>query len=121
MGTDQGKTSNLAGLAIMAGLLGRTVPDVGSTRFRPPFAPVSLGALAAERFGEVRPERLTPMHDWHVANGATMYAAGLWHRPMVYASPGETVEQSYVREAGTTRAKAGIVLNAAAPKAPPTN
>jgi glycine cleavage system aminomethyltransferase T len=93
----------------MASLLGKTVPEVGTTRFRPPFAPVSLGALAAERYGEVRPDRLTPMHDWHAANGATMLAAGLWHRPMVYASPGETVEQAYVREAGATRRLAGIV------------
>jgi len=109
MGTDQGKSSNLGGLAIMAALLGKTIPEIGTTRFRPPFAPVSLGALAAERFGEIRPERLTPMHDWHVSNGATMYAAGLWQRPMIYGKPGETVEQAYVREAATTREKAGIV------------
>ena len=108
MATDQGKTSNIPGLAIMAEALGKSIPEVGTTRFRPPFAPVSLGALAAERFGEIRPERLTPMHDWHIKRGATMYSAGLWHRPMIYALPGETVEQAYVREARTTREKAGI-------------
>ncbi len=109
MATDQGKTSNVPGLAIMADALGKPVPEVGTTRFRPPFAPVSVGSLAAERHGDIRPERLTPMHDWHVDHGATMYAAGLWQRPMVYAEPGETVEQAYVREARTTRAAAGIV------------
>jgi heterotetrameric sarcosine oxidase alpha subunit len=108
MATDQGKTSNIPGLAIMANALGKQIPEVGTTRFRPPFTPVTIGALAAERYGEVRPERLTPMHDWHLANGATMYSAGLWHRTMIYGLPGETVEQAYVREARTTREAAGI-------------
>ncbi|MEP9388511.1 sarcosine oxidase subunit alpha family protein [Mesorhizobium sp. KR9-304] len=108
MATDQGKTSNVPGLAIMANALGKQIPEVGTTRFRPPFAPVTIGALAAERYGEIRPERLTPMHDWHIANGATMYSAGLWHRTMIYGLPGETVEQAYVREAKTTREAAGI-------------
>jgi sarcosine oxidase subunit alpha len=109
MATDQGKTSNVPGLAIMAEALGKPIPEVGTTRFRPPFAPVSVGSLAAERYGDIRPERLTPMHDWHVAHGATLYSAGLWYRPMIYGDPGETVEQAYVREARTTRETAGIV------------
>ncbi|MEQ9125520.1 MAG: sarcosine oxidase subunit alpha family protein, partial [Alphaproteobacteria bacterium] len=108
MATDQGKTSNVPGLAIMAEALGKTIPEVGTTRFRPPYTPVSLGALAAERYGELRPDRLTPMHDWHVENGATMYAAGLWYRPMIYGGRGETVEQAYVREAAATRAGVGL-------------
>src|SRR5690606_4397046 len=95
MATDQGKTSNVQGLAIMAAARGLAIPQVGTTRFRPPFAPVSLGSLAAERHGDLKPERLTPMHDWHIENGARMYSAGLWHRPMIYPEPGETVEQAY--------------------------
>ncbi|MDN2580405.1 sarcosine oxidase subunit alpha family protein [Aquibium sp. ELW1220] len=109
MATDQGKTSNVAGLAIMADARGMAIDDVGTTRFRPPFAPVSIGALAAERFGELKPDRLTPLHDWHVEQGATMYAAGLWHRPMIYGHPGETVEQACVREARAVRDSVGIV------------
>ncbi|RST83809.1 sarcosine oxidase subunit alpha family protein, partial [Aquibium carbonis] len=109
MATDQGKTSNVAGLAIMAEARGLAVDEVGTTRFRPPFAPVSIGALAAERFGELKPDRLTPLHDWHVEQGATMYAAGLWHRPMIYGHPGETIEQAYVREAKAVRDTVGIV------------
>lgn len=109
MATDQGKTSNIPGLAIMADALGKAIPEVGTTRFRPPFAPVSIGALAAERYGEVKPDRLTPMHDWHVEKGARMYEAGLWYRPMIYGTPGETVEQAYIREARTTRQAAGLV------------
>ena len=109
MATDQGKTSNMAGLAIMAEALGKPIPDVGTTRFRPPFSPVSIGSLAAERYGDVKPERLTPMHDWHVEHGATMYSAGVWYRPMIYGNAGETVEQAYVREAKAVRETAGIV------------
>ena len=109
MATDQGKTSNVPGLAIMAEALGKPIPDVGSTRFRPPFSAVSLGSLAAERYGDLKPERLTPMHDWHIEHGATMYPVGLWFRPMIYGDPGETVEQAYVREAKATRETAGIV------------
>jgi sarcosine oxidase subunit alpha len=109
MATDQGKTSNVPGLAIMAETLGKPIPEVGTTRFRPPFTAVSIGSLAAERFGDIKPERLTPMHDWHIGNGATMYAAGLWYRPMIYGHAGETVEQAYVREVKATRSAAGIV------------
>jgi len=108
MATDQGKTSNVPGLAIMANALGKQIPEVGTTRFRPPFTPVSIGSLAAERYGEVRPERLTPMHDRHLENGARMYSAGLWHRAMIFGLPGETIEQAYVREVQTTREGAGI-------------
>jgi heterotetrameric sarcosine oxidase alpha subunit len=109
MATDQGKTSNIPGLAIMADARNVSIPEVGTTRFRPPFAPVSMGSLAAERFGDLKPERLTPMHDWHVEQGARLYAAGLWYRPMIYGMPGETVEQAYVREARAVRETAGIV------------
>jgi sarcosine oxidase subunit alpha len=109
MATDQGKTSNIPGLAIMADALGKPIPDVGTTRFRAPFAPVSLGAVAGERYDEIRPERLTPMHDWHVEHGAAMYSAGLWYRPQIYADSGETVEQTYVRETKATRERVGIV------------
>ncbi len=109
MATDQGKTSNVPGLAIMAETLGKPIPEVGTTRFRPPFAPVSAGSLAAERYGDIFPDRLTPMHDWHLEHGATFYPAGLWHRPMIYGQPGETVEQAYVREAKAVRQSVGIV------------
>ena len=109
MATDQGKTSNMPGLAIMADALGKPIPDVGTTRFRAPFSPVSLGSLAAERYGDLKPHRLTPLHDWHVERGAKMYPVGLWHRPAIYGDAGETVEQAYIREAKATRETAGIV------------
>src|SRR5690606_36297946 len=103
MATDQGKTSNVPGLAIMADERGLPIDKVGTTRFRPPFSPVSIGSLAAEKQRHFKPDRLTPMHDWHVERGAQMTEAGLWHRPMIYGQPGETVEQAYVREAAAVR------------------
>lgn len=109
MATDQGKTSNMPGLAIMASELGKTIPEVGTTRFRAPYAPVSIGSLAAERYGDLKPERLTPMHDWHVDNGAEMFPVGLWFRPRIYPLHGETIEQAYVREARIVRDGVGIV------------
>ena len=109
MATDQGKTSNVPGLAIMAEASGKAIPEVGTTRFRPPFAAVSIGSIAAERYADIRPDRLTPMHDWHIEQGAMMYPAGLWHRPATYGEPGETVEQAYIRETKATRSTAGVV------------
>ncbi|WP_292896304.1 sarcosine oxidase subunit alpha family protein [Nitratireductor sp.] len=109
MATDQGKTSNVPGLAIMATARGITIPEVGTTRFRPPYSPVAIGALAAERYGDLKPERYTPMHDWHVERGAEMTPAGLWNRPLIYAAAGETVEQAYIREAAAVRRSVGIV------------
>jgi heterotetrameric sarcosine oxidase alpha subunit len=109
MATDQGKTSNVPGLAIMAAARGVAIPEVGTTRFRAPYAPVSIGSIAAERAGDFKPDRLIPSHDWHIEHGARMYTVGLWHRPMIYGLPGETVEQAYVREARAVRASVGLM------------
>ena len=109
MATEQGRNSAIPALSIMAAELGKTILQTGTTRFRPPASGVSFGTMAAERFGDLQPYRLTPMHDWHLENGATMYAAGLWQRPMIYGHAGETIEQSYVREAKATRTSVGIV------------
>ncbi len=109
MATDQGKTSNVAGLAIMAETRGLPIPEVGTTRFRPPYTPIALGTIAGEKYGHLAAERITPMHDWHVKRGAHMYANGAWLRPETYNGPGETVEQAYIREARAVREGVGIV------------
>jgi sarcosine oxidase subunit alpha len=44
MATDQGKTSNVLGLAIMAEATGKTIPETGTTIFRPPYSPVPIAA-----------------------------------------------------------------------------
>ena len=110
MATDQGKTGNIGALALMAALRGEPIPAVGTTTFRPPFTPVAIGALAGREVGDhFRPTRRTPMHDWHVAHGAEMFDVDAWLRPRIYAKPGETVEQAYVREARAVRAGVGMV------------
>jgi heterotetrameric sarcosine oxidase alpha subunit len=110
MGTDQGKTSNLNALALIAELRGASIPAVGTTTFRPPYTPVAIGALAGRAVGaHFKPTRRTPMHDWHVKNGAEMIEVGLWMRPWYYKSAGQTVSEAYIREMELVRKNAGIV------------
>jgi sarcosine oxidase subunit alpha len=110
MGPDQGKTSNVIGLALLAEATGRTIPEVGTTTFRPPYTPVTLGAFPGEARGtHVAPTRYSAMHDWHVEHGAGFVNAGLWKRPHSYPRAGETPEQAANREAKNVRSHVGIV------------
>src|SRR5205814_231972 len=109
MGTDQGKTSNINALILMGGYTGQDPPEVGTTRFRPPFAPVTLGAIAGRRVGRLyRPLKRLPAHDWHAARGALFETFGDWSRPAAYRQAGETLEAAAQREAGTVRKRAGL-------------
>ncbi|BCH26970.1 sarcosine oxidase subunit alpha [Mesorhizobium sp. L-8-3] len=110
MGTDQGKTSNLYALSAMAGLRGMAVPEVGTTTFRPPYTPVAIGALAGRSIAHhYKPIRRTPMHDWHIANGAQMLEGGLWMRPWFYRASGRDVNEAYVAEMRLVREAAGLM------------
>jgi sarcosine oxidase subunit alpha len=110
MGTDQGKTSNVNGLAILAALIDAQIPDVGTTTFRPPYTPVTFGAIAGPEVGaEFDPVRLSPMHRSHEAAGARLINAGLWRRPMIYARAGESDLEATNREALGVRRAVGIV------------
>ena len=110
MGTDQGRTSNVNGLAILAAQLGEAIPAVGTTTFRPPYSPVTLGALATNEIGpNFSPVRRTPMHDWHVAAGAPFITAGQWMRPQYYPRRGESMMDSINREALAVRRSVGVV------------
>ena len=110
MATDQGKLSNINGLAVLADSLNSTIPMVGTTTFRPPYTPVPLGALAGEARGEIfQPIRKTPLHDWHQAQGAYFEPVGLWRRPYCFPRAGETHEQAVHREVLNTRAKLGLL------------
>ncbi|MGI3210323.1 sarcosine oxidase subunit alpha family protein [Roseovarius tibetensis] len=110
MATDQGKTANIPALAIMAECTGKTIPETGTTMFRPPYTPVPIGALAGRARGrDFRPYRLTPSHDWAKANGATFVEVGNWLRAQWFAGPGEAGWRDSVdREVRTTRASVGI-------------
>ncbi len=109
MANDQGKTSNVNGLAALAAFTGRAIPEVGTTTFRPPFVPVSLGALAGLRHGALfAPIKRLPAHDDHVANGAEMREYGGWSRPACYLRIGETIATAIQREADQARRQAGL-------------
>ena len=99
MGTDQGRTGNLTGAALLAAAVGRTLAETGMTTFRPPYVPVAFGALAGRARGRFAdPLRVTPMHDWHVAAGAVFEDAGQWRRPRYYPGPGEDMAAAVRRE-----------------------
>ena len=110
MGTDQGKTSNVIGIGLMGEAL-RVPPEaVGTTTFRPPYTPVTLGALPGSATGaHVEPTRRTSMHAWHAEHGARFVNAGLWKRPHSYPRPGESEDDAADREARNVRANVGVV------------
>jgi sarcosine oxidase subunit alpha len=110
MGTDQGKTSNINALVLMGEFTGREPAAVGTTKFRPPFAPVTLGLLAGRRVGSLyRPLKHLPAHEWHRARGALFEQFGNWIRPAAYPRQGESLESAAQREAGAVRTSAGLL------------
>lgn len=115
MGTDQGKTSNMNGHAIMAEERGEAIADVGTTIFRPPYSPVTLGAIAGREIGQhFSPTRRSAMHSWHAENGAVFVEAGQWLRPQYYLRDGETdvkadMDRAITREVTGTRGGVGMV------------
>jgi sarcosine oxidase subunit alpha len=109
MGTDQGKTGNVIGLALLSGELGRAIAETGTTTFRPPYVPVGFGLLAGRERGRFYdPLRVTPMHDWHVAAGAVFEDVGQWKRARYYPRPGETMDAAVRREC--LAARDGVAL-----------
>jgi len=109
MGTDQGKTSNINALVLMGEQTQRAPPDVGTTKFRPPFAPVTMGVLAGRRVGsQYRPLKRLPAQAWHAQRGAVFEEYGGWWRPAAYPRVGERIEAAALREAAATRKNAGI-------------
>ena len=110
MATDQGKLSNINGLAVLAHALNAEIPSVGTTTFRPPYTPVTLGALAGEARGEFfQPLRRSPIHGWHEAHGAYFEPVGLWRRSYCYPKGGETHGQAVHREIGAVRGGVGML------------
>ena len=109
MANDQGKMGNIIGLALMAEALGKKIPEVGTTTFRPPYTPVAIGALAGRNTGKhFKPLRRSSIHEWNLKHGATMIEAGLWQRPWFFPKANETLSEAYVREATVTRESVGL-------------
>ncbi|WP_114952208.1 FAD-dependent oxidoreductase [Sphingosinicella terrae] len=110
MGTDQGRLSAVNGIAVLAHLQGRDPGAVGTTRFRPPFAPVAFGAIAAGRPAGAlfTPWKRLPAHDWHEAQGACFEDHG-WLRPSHYPRGAETMAEAAARETLVVRHGVGLV------------
>jgi sarcosine oxidase subunit alpha len=109
MASDQGKLSNMHGLAIAAEMLGKEIPQVGLTTFRAPYTPVTYGTLIAHSRGELfDPTRKTPLHQWEEAHGAVFEDVGNWKRAWFYPRAGETMHQAVARECKTARDVAGV-------------
>ena len=109
MATDQGRTSNLNGLQLVANVEKKIVPQVGHTTFRPPFTPITIGTIVGREVDmEYMPTRKTPMHTWHEKNNAVFVDAGAWKRPRYYKQGNETLFEASKREAKNVRDHVGI-------------
>ena len=109
MATDQGKTSNLNGLQLVSEIENKVVPQVGHTTFRPPYTPVSIGAIVGREVGKhSKPTRKSPMHSWHEKNNAVFVDAGVWLRPRYYKKGNENLFEGSKREAKNVRTNVGV-------------
>jgi sarcosine oxidase subunit alpha len=109
VGTEQGRTGGVLGAAIVAELKGVTLPQVGASRTRPPYHPVTLAALAGHRVGpNLRVVRRSPLHEWHQAHGGVLEPAGYWMRPRYYRPSGADAFSAGIAEAARVRAHGGI-------------
>lgn len=110
MATDQGKLSNINGLAILADALNAPIPKVGTTTFRPPYTPISIGSIVGRDVGDLfKPVRKTPMHDWSDTNGADWEPVGDWRRPYTYLEGSESRHDSVMRQVKTVRDSVGFI------------
>ena len=110
MATDQGKLSNINGLATLAGQLNAPIPAVGTTTFRPPYTPISMGSIGGEARGEIfQPIRRTPIHDWHEEQNAFFEPVGQWRRPYCFPKAGESHADAVKREINQTRSSLGML------------
>ena len=110
MATDQGKTSNVIGLAVASELTRKSIPETGSLSFRPPYTPVSFGAMGGRSTGiNYRPTRKTPSHNWSLERGAVLTEVGHWLRVQWYPQTNENQwRQSVDREVLAVRKSVGI-------------
>lgn len=109
-GTDQGKLGNINGMAVAAKILNKSIPETGTTIFRPNYTPITFGAIAGRDCGALfDPERYSAMHKWHLEHGAKFEDVGQWKRPWYFPKAGESMQQSLDRECLATRESIGIL------------
>jgi len=110
MGTDQGKTSNVNALALMAQTIGADIAAVGVTTFRQPYTPVTIGTFGGHESGDLLdPIRRTPVHHWHEQHGARFENVGQWRRAWYYPRPRETMQDAVNREVKAVRTSVGLL------------
>ncbi len=109
-GTDQGKLGNINGMAVAAKALNKTIPQTGTTIFRPNYTPITFGAIAGRNCGALfDPKRYSAMQMWHVERGAKFEDVGQWKRPWYFPQAGENMQQSLDRECLAVRDSVGIL------------
>lgn len=109
-GTDQGKTSNVNGIAVAAKVLGKDISEIGTTTFRPAYTPVAFGALAGKHKNTLfEPQRFTPIHQSHLNNNAQWELVGQWLRPRYFPEAGESMDQAVQRECLQVRQSVGMM------------
>ena len=112
MSVDQGKTGNLNAFLALSALTGQPIEEIGTTTFRPPYMPVTLGAIAGRSRGEFyAARRYLPAHRVHQVLQATFEDYGGWQRPDYYALRGESAEDSIQREVRAVRSGVGVFDN----------
>ena len=110
MATDQGKISNMHALGIISEITNTKLGELGTTTFRPPYSPITFGALVGRNVGQFFDiTRKTPMHDWHEKNNAKFEDVGQWKRAWYYPSDKENMYDAVQRESKAARTKAGIL------------
>jgi sarcosine oxidase subunit alpha len=110
MATDQGKLSNINGLAVLSNSLNLPIPDVGTTTFRPPYHPISLGSIGGDARGDLfKPIRKTSIHKWINDNGAVWEPVADWRRPYCFIRGNENIKEAVEREILNTRNNCGIL------------
>jgi sarcosine oxidase subunit alpha len=109
MATDQGKTSGLNALAVVAASSDRRIPDVGLTTYRMPYTPVTFGSFAGPARGDqFDPVRKTPSHDWTVVRGGVFEDVGMWKRTRFFPKSGENMHAAVDRECLAVRNAVGM-------------
>src|SRR5690606_16978241 len=109
-GTDQGKLGNINGMAVLADVLQQSIPETGTTTFRPNYTPVSFGALAGRELGEFfDPVRKTSTYEWHAGEGAPFEDVGQWKRAHYSPRPGEDMRAAVAREGLAVREHVGLL------------
>ncbi len=110
MATDQGKTSNVNGLGVVSQATGRVIPEIGTTTFRPPYTPISMGSIAGTSVGKLfLPVRKTPVFSWHEAEQANFEPVGEWRRPYCYPKMNEDRQAAVNREIMVVREGVGLL------------